>query len=149
VRPVYVGRWLKLVQLQLVRNALFWLLRVYAYGFHLLLGFWLAGMGTVAVASGHDLTLGMLPWQGASLTRAALLLGLAGVICVALAVTGLARWLFPLWTLFALIMMLRGFFLSPYTFSGAGEFKFAVWLTIGAFVAFVGSLSLFGRRRKR
>jgi hypothetical protein len=106
-------------------------------------------MGTVAVASGHDLTLGMLPWQGASLTRAALLLGLAGVICVALAVTGLARWLFPLWTLFALIMMLRGFFFSTYTFSGPGEFKFAVWLTIGALVALVGSLSLFGRGRKR
>jgi hypothetical protein len=137
-----------LVQLQFVRNVLLWLLRVYAYGFHLLLGLWLAGMASVAFSTGHDLTLGMLPWQGASLTRVTLLLGLAGVICVALAVTGLARWLFPLWTLFALIMMLRGFFLSPYTFSGAGEFKFAVGLTIAAFVAFVGSLSLFGRRRK-
>ena len=36
--------------------------------------------------------------------------------------------------------MLRGFFLSSYTFSSAGEFRFAVWLTIGAFVAFVGEL---------
>ena len=144
-----VGASCKLVQLQLVRNALLWLLRVYGYCFHLILGLLLAGMGTMALTSGHGLTLGMLPWQGAPLTRMALLLGLAGVICVALSVTGLARWLFPLWTLFALILMLRGYFLSSYTFSGAGEFKFAVWLTIGAFVAFLGSLSLFGRRRKR
>jgi hypothetical protein len=106
-------------------------------------------MGIVALTSGKSLTLGMLPWQDASLTRATLLLGVAGIICVALAVTGLARWLFPLWALFALYMMLRGFFLSTYAFSGAGEFRFAVWLTIGAFVAFVGSLSLLGRRRKR
>ena len=132
-----------------MRNALLWLLRVYAYVFHLVLGLLLAGMAIVALTSNTSLTLGMLPWQGASLTRATLLLGVAGVICVALAVTGLARWLFPLWALFALIMMLRGFFLSPYTFSGASEFKFAVWLTIGAFAAFLESLSLFGRRRKR
>jgi hypothetical protein len=91
----------------------------------------------------------MLPWTGATLTRAALMLGIADVICIALAVTGLARWLFPLWALFALILMLHGYFVSPYTFSGPAEFKFAVWLAIGAFVAFVGSLSLFGRRRRR
>jgi hypothetical protein len=139
----------KLVQWQLVIKALWWLLRVYAYLFHFVLGLLLAGMAIVALTSGTDLTLGMLPWQGAALTRATLLLGLLSVICVALAVTGFARWLFPLWALFALIMMLRGFFLSPYTFSGAGEFRFAVWLTIGAFVALLGSLSLFGRRARR
>jgi hypothetical protein len=132
-----------------VRNVLLWLLRVYAYVFHLVLGLLLAGMGIVALTSNTSLTLGMLPWEGPSLTRAAMLLGVAGIICVALAVTGLARWLFPLWNLFALILMLRGFFLSSYTFAGAGEFKSAVWLTVGAFVAFLGSLSLFGRRRAR
>ena len=106
-------------------------------------------MATVALSSGHSLTLGMLPWQGETLTSATLMLGLLGMICVAFAVTGFVRWLFPLWALFALILMLRGFFLSSYTFSGAGEFKSAVWLTIGALLAFVGSLSLFGRRARR
>jgi len=113
------------------------------------LGLLLAGVGTMALTSGHSLTLGMLPWQGATLTRAALLLGLLGMLCVALAVTGFARWLFPLWALAAVILMLRGFFLSSYTFSGAGDFRSAVWLTMGALLAFVGSLSLFGRRAKR
>ena len=137
-----------MVQLQLVRNAFWWLLRVYAYCFHLILGLLLAGMAIVALTSGHSLTLGMLPWQDAALTRGTLIVGVAGIICVALAVTGFVRWLFPLWALFALYMMLRGFFLSTYAFSDAGEFRFAVWLTIGALVAFLGSLSLFGRRRK-
>lgn len=132
-----------------MRNVLLWLLRVYAYVFHLVLGLFLAGMGIVALTSNTSLTIGMLPWEGRSLTSAAMLLGVGAIICVALAVTGLARWLFPLWALFALILMLRGFFLSSYTFAGAGEFKSAVWLTVGAFVAFLGSLSLFGRRRAR
>ena len=138
-----------LVQWQLVRNALWWLLRLYAYAFHLSLALFLAGMGMVALTSGNALTLGMLPWQGGSLTRATLMLGAAGILCVALAVTGTVRWLFPLWALFALGMLFRGFFLSTYPFSSSGEFKFAVWFTIAALVAFLGSLSLLGRRTRR
>ena len=138
-----------LVQWQLVRNALLFLLRVFAYGFHLILALFLTGMGIVALSSASNLTLGMLPWQGAALTRAILMLGIAGIICVGLAVTGIARWVLPFWALFALYMMLRGFFISTYTFSTAGEFRSAVLLAIGAFAAFLGSLSLFGRRRHR
>jgi LPXTG-motif cell wall-anchored protein len=122
---------------------------VYAYLFHLALSLFLVGVGFVAVTSQNNLTLGMLPWQGAALTRAILILGVVGIICVALAVTGIARWIFPLWTLVVLGMLVRGFFVSSYSFSGAGEFKTAVWLTIGALVAFLASLSLFGRRRRR
>jgi hypothetical protein len=137
-----------LVQWHLVRNALLWLLRLFAYGFHFALALFLAGMGIVALTSGHSLTLPMLPWQGTSLTGESLILGVVGILCVGLAVTGIARWLFPLWTLFALIMMLRGFFLTTYAFSSQSEFRTAVWLAIGAFVAFLGSLSLFRRRRR-
>jgi hypothetical protein len=125
------------------------LLRVYAYCFHLVLALFLIGISTVALNSGTNLTLGMLPWQGATLTSATLLLGLVGVVCILMAVTGFVRWLFPLWTLVALILMLRGFFLSSYTFPSSGDFKSAVWLSVAAFVAFIGSLSLFGRRRAR
>ena len=132
-----------------MRNALWWLLRVYAYCFQLLLALFLIGISTVALTSGTNLTLGMLPWQGATLTSASLLLGLVGFVCIVMAVTGFVRWLFPLWTLIALILMLRGFFLSSYTFPSAGDFRSAVWFSIAAFVAFIGSLSLFGRRRAR
>lgn len=137
-----------MVQWQLVLKALWWLLRVFAYAFHLALALFLIGVGLVALSSGTTLTLGMLPWEGVVLTRMAVFLGAAGILCVALAVTGAARWLFPLWTLFVLIMMLRGFFLSSYTFSGESEFKSAVWMTVGTVVAFAGSLSLFKRRRR-
>ena len=129
-------------------KALLWLLRVYAYAFHLVLALFLIGIGVMALTGGTTLTLGMLPWEGVVLTRMVVALGALGILCVALAVTGAARWLFPLWTLFVLIMMLRGFFLSSYSFSGAGGFKSAVWITVGAFVAFAGSLSLFGRRKR-
>lgn len=132
-----------------MRNALLWLLRACAYLFHLALSLFLVGVGLVALTGQSTLTLGMLPWQGATLTRAILALGAVGIICVAAAITGFARWLFVLWTLFALGMMFRGYFLSSYSFSGAVEFKTAVWLTIAALVAFLASLSLvFGRRRR-
>jgi hypothetical protein len=67
---------------------------------------------------------------------------------VILAITGKLRWLFPLWAGFVLVMMFRGFFLSSYSFADAGEFKFDVWLTAGALLAFLVSLSLFGRAKK-
>lgn len=127
-------------------NPLLWLLRVFAYCFHLALALFLTGLSIVAISTGKALALGMLPWEGAPLTRWTLALGLLGIICVVLAVIGVARWLFPFWTLFALIMIVRGYFLSSYSFSG--DFKFAVWLAVGALVAFLASLSLF-RPRKR
>ena len=126
-----------------------WLLRVCAYVFHLLLSLFLVGIGVMALISGEDLALGMLPWKGPALTRAVLLIGVIGVICVALTVTGAARWIFPLWTLFALIMLLRGFFLSPYISSSAAEFHAALGLAGAALLAFLVSFSLFWRPRKR
>lgn len=139
----------KLVQWQLVRNALLWLLRVYAYAFHLVLALFLIGISSIAMTSGKDLQLGMLPWQGNILNSATLLLGIVSIVTILMAVTGFVRWLFPIWALVALILMLRGFFLSPYTFPSAGDFRSAIWLSIAAFVAFVGSLTLFGRRARR
>src|SRR6266849_1465632 len=101
------------------------LLRIFAYLFHLVLCLFLLGLGVVVSASGqNNLKLGMLPWEGAALTRAVLFLGVAGIVCVVLAVTGFARWLFVPWTLFVLIMMIRGFFLSSYSFAGADQFRF-------------------------
>ena len=103
----------------------------------------------MALISGEDLALGMLPWKGPTLTRAVLIIGALGLICVALTVTGAARWIFPLWTLFVLIMLGRGFFLSPYTFSSAAEFHAALGLAAAALLAFLVSFSVFWRPRKR
>jgi len=91
----------------------------------------------------------MLPWEGAALTRAVTILGAVGIVCILLAITGKLRWLFPIWALFVFVMMFRGFFLSSYSFADAGQFKFDVWLTAGALVVFLISLSLFGRMSKK
>jgi len=137
------------VQWHLVLSPLLWILRVCAYIFHFILSLFLIGMGVVALLSHEDLNLAMLPWKGPAVTRAALLLGALGVICVALAVTGIARWFFPLWALFAFVMIFRGYFASPYTFATHAEFQLALWLAVISFGAFLVSLSLFGRRRRR
>ena len=132
-----------------MRNAFVGLLRIFAYLYHLLLSLFLLGLG-IAVWSGgeNNLKLGMLPWDGATLTKAIVILGAVGLLCVLLAVFGKLRWLFVLWTLFALGLMFRGFFVTSYSFPDEGQFKFAVWLTSGALIAFLASLSLFGRKKR-
>lgn len=91
----------------------------------------------------------MLPWHGNTLIEAVLGLAIAGILCVVLAIAGVLRFLFPLWALFVFVMIFRGFFLSNYVFSSHHEFTGAVWLTVGAFVAFLSSFTVFGRRRHR
>jgi hypothetical protein len=66
-----------------------------------------------------------------------------------LAATRAFRFAFPFWCLFVLIMMIRGFFLSPMHYSSGDQFRNAVWLTIGAIVAFLCSLMLFKRQDSR
>ena len=131
-----------------LRSALGFLLRGFAYLFELALSLLLVGLGIVAWASGpSDLKLGMLPWEGAALTRAILILGVAGIACVLLAGSRL-RLIFPLWCLFVLVMLVRGFFLSSYSFGRGSPFQFAMWLTAGALLAFLGSLGVLRRRAK-
>lgn len=132
-----------------LRTAIGWLLRLYSYLFHLILSLFFVGIAIVASLSGKPLTLKMLPWAGAALNHWVLGLGLAGLLCTVLAVTGIFRWIFPLWTLLVFALMLRGFFLTSYDFGGASEFRGAAWLTFGAFGAFLSSLSVLDRRDKR
>ncbi|MGI8741322.1 MAG: hypothetical protein ACR2NN_01895 [Bryobacteraceae bacterium] len=140
----HVSRLLHL--LMVLRKAIGLLLRLYSYLYHLILSLFLLGLGIAAYSSTRALRLGMLPWDGEKLTQAVLALGVIGLVCLFGAVSGLFRWLFPIWTLAILVLMVRGFFLSSYSFSGPDPFKRSVWLTIGALVAFLSSLTLFTRR---
>jgi hypothetical protein len=124
------------------------LLRIYSYLFELGLALFLIGLAIVAWASGpNNLALGMPPSEGAALGRIILILGIVGMASLLLAGSRL-RWIFPLWSLFVLIMMVRGFFLSSYSFGSANEFQLAVWLTVGALMAFLGSLGVLRRKTK-
>ena len=123
------------------------LLRLYSYAYHLVLSLFLTGIAVVTVASGlNNLELGVLPWKGVELTHWVLILGLSGLISTLLAVTGLFRFLFPFWCLTVVVLMVRGFFLSPFAFHGIDEFRAVVCLVVGAVGAFLASLMLFKRK---
>jgi hypothetical protein len=72
-----------------------------------------------------------------------------GLVSIALAVTGVFRFLFPLWALAVLILMVQGYLLKPYTFAGQTDFITTLWMIGGALVAFLASLTLLGFRRSR
>lgn len=76
-------------------------------------------------------------------------LAVVGLLSIFLAVTGIFRYLYPVWAIIVLWLIVKGFILSPFTFANAGTFYGALWLTFGAFGAFVGALWFLKRRRPR
>jgi hypothetical protein len=126
------------------------LLRIFSYLFHLTLSGFLLGIASLAAIGGqHNLRLEMLPWTGAELTWWLMALSFFGLLSVILAVFGKVRILFTAWSAVALILIVRGYFFSPYTFSGREEFQFAGMLTLAALLAFLGSLMQFRRAKRR
>jgi hypothetical protein len=116
--------------------------------YHLVLALILLAVSAVALASdAHTLNLEMFPWKGDELIRWLFYGSIAGLITIALAVTGIFRYLFPVWALIVFVMMARGFLILPYTFSGPDEFYRVLALIAGAFIAFLGSLTVFKSRR--
>lgn len=125
------------------------LLRAFSYIFHLILALFFLAISVVALLAGqHNLSLRMLPWRGEGLTLWLLGLSLFAILAVVLAVSGRVRLLFTLWTVVVLILMVRGFFLTNYHFSGPSGARDAVLLTAGALAAFFGSLMSTGSKAK-
>ncbi len=126
------------------------LLRLYSYLYEFVLALFLFLISLVALIGGkHQLSMPMLPWEGASLTYWLFGLSLAGTVITVLAAMGRLRPLFCLWCLFVVVMMARGFFLSSYYYSGgADQFFGAVALFIGAVIALLSSLTLLRRERR-
>ncbi|HSM79110.1 MAG TPA: hypothetical protein VLT57_15840 [Bryobacteraceae bacterium] len=120
------------------------LLRLYSCLFHFVLGLFLFAIGVVTISGGADnLKLDMLPWTGSTLTMAVVVSGLLGMLISVLALLGRLKFLFPLWAAFVVVMMFRGFLFSPYAFGGADGFHDAIWLTVGALLAFACSWAVF------
>lgn len=124
-------------------RAIAWLLRVFCYLFHTILSLALLGLGVVAVHSDvTDMKVETLPWQGVELNHWLIGLGLTGLVCVILAVSGKVRFLLSLWSIYALVMLVRGVFFNPaVTFSGSEDFHDWLWLIAGAVVALIGSFT--------
>jgi hypothetical protein len=123
------------------------LLRVFSYLFHLAVSFFFLGLGFVSAASSTPLHLDPIGLSPENALVGVFALGIVGLFSTLLALFGVFRYLFPLWAAFVVWLMIKGFFLSAVTFSGPATFRWAVLLTVGALLAFLGAVSALRSRR--
>ncbi len=119
------------------------LVRIYSLLFHLLLSLLMLGLGIVGhLSASAGLKLGMLPWEGSQLVGWLTALGLGGLLFVILAFKGKLRIIYMVWTVVIAYLIVNGYFLTNYRFSGEGEFRFAIYFALAALLAFLGALWL-------
>jgi hypothetical protein len=116
------------------------LLRFFSYLFLLAVSLFFLGIGIVSAATSTPLHLDAIGLPPEKALAGTLVIGIVGLFATVLAFTGIFRLLYPLWAAAVVWLMVKGFFLSPVTFSGAASFRWAVLLTIGSIAAFFGAL---------
>ncbi|MGD0015473.1 MAG: hypothetical protein ABSD56_13795 [Bryobacteraceae bacterium] len=122
-------------------------IRIFSFVFHILLGLAMMAISLVAWTSGqHTLQIGFLPWQGLGLTCLLSGFGLLAVIVTLLAIKRIVPVLFLVWSLAVLVLLVRGYFFSSYTFARGG-FLGAVCFVAAALLAVLGSLAQLRQRR--
>jgi hypothetical protein len=124
-------------------------MRIYSYLYHGLLALFMLLISSLALLSGTQLHLEMLPWTG--MTETYILLGGAifGLLSLLLALKRKLRFLFFLWSLVVFVLLVKGYYLSPYHFGGMSGFKTASLLTGGALLAIFGAWFQMRRARRR
>lgn len=126
------------------------LLKFYAYLFHLALSTFLIGIAILAKLSNQPLHLEMVPFDQEEMISRVSLLSLIGFICIFLALVRIFEFVFPLWSLAVVVMMVWGFFFTPYSFNGVAGLECVLLLILGALLAFYGSIMvLMPKRRNR
>jgi hypothetical protein len=117
------------------------IVRVFSYVYHAVLALFLMAVAGLALATApQSLHLDMLPWAGSTLAYVVFFASLAGLATVVLAVLGLLRPLFFLWSLVVVVLLIRGFFFSGFRFDpGAGGVRTAVYLIVGSLLALFGA----------
>ena len=115
------------------------LLRFFSYLFHGILALFLVAVSGLTLASGgQSLHLGMLPWTGSTLTRVVFFGSIGGLVTLVLAIRGWLRVLFFIWSLGAVVLLVKGYIFSGYHF-GAGEARTAGYLMIAALLSLAGA----------
>ena len=115
------------------------LLSFLSYVFHGLLCLILVAMSGLALAAGaQTLKLGMLPWTGSTLLYTMFFGALFGLLTVILAIKGMLRPLFFVWSLVVTILLVKGYIFSGYRFT-PGEFRTAMYLIVGSIIALFGA----------
>ena len=121
------------------------LLSFLSYVFHGLLCLILVAMSGLALAAGaQTLHLGMLPWTGSTLLYTMFFGALFGLLTVILAIKGMLRPLFFMWSLVVTILLVKGYIFSGYRFT-PGEFRTAMYLIVGSIIALFGAWVQMGR----
>jgi hypothetical protein len=115
--------------------------RIYSYLFHALFAFFLFGIAVVSMLSGRNtFRFPLLPWEGPTLAFWLVGLAAAGILSLLLAMKGILRQLFFLWSLAVLVLVLRGYFFSTYAFTpGSGSLKMAICVVLAAAAACWGA----------
>jgi len=125
-------------------------MRYYSYLFHTLLAIVLIAISGLAMASGAGLRLGMLPWSGDTLNYVVFFGALFGLAVTFLAMRGILRILFLIWSFLIFVLLVKGYIFSGYKF-GANEFRTALYLILASLLALFGAwyqLRTTGRPRK-
>lgn len=125
------------------------LLSFLSYVFHGLLCLILAAMSGLALVAGvQTLQLKMLPWTGSTLLYTMFFGALLGLVTVILAIKGMLRPLFFVWSLVVTILLLKGYIFSGYRFT-PGEFRTAIYLIVGSIIALLGAWVQMGRAERK
>ena len=123
------------------------IMRIFSYAFHILLALFLLGISSLALSSGaHNLKIGILPWQEATLTYVLFCCSLAGIAFALLACFGFVRVLFFVWSLAVVVMLVRGYVFSPFSFASSTGMWTALCLTLSAMLAAAGAWSAYRSR---
>lgn len=116
------------------------IMRYFSYAFHGVLALFLFALSALALGAGGsgELRLGMLPWTGDTLMYVVLFASLFGLLTVILAIKGILRILFLIWSFLVVVMLVKGYILSGYKF-GPHEFRIAAYLIAASILALFGA----------
>jgi len=114
-------------------------MRYFSYVFHGLLALFSIAVSALALGTGTgELHLGMLPWSGETLNYVLLFGALFGLLTLALAIKGVLRILFLIWSFLVFVFLVKGYILSGYKFA-PNEFRIAVFLILGSLLSLFGA----------
>jgi hypothetical protein len=115
------------------------IMRYFSYAFHIVLALFLLAVSGVAISTGTgSLRLGMLPWSGETLNYVLIGSALIGLLTVVLAMKGVLRMLFLIWSFLVFVMLVKGYIFSRYQFQ-PNEFRIALYLIGASLLALLGA----------
>ena len=123
-------------------------LSAFSYLFEGFLALFLTAIAALTLSSGATLHLEMLPWSGSTLNYVLLAGGLVGIALVILAILGVLRPLFFVWTLVVLFYLIKGYVFGGYHFDPSSA-KTALYLVLAALLGVAGGFAQMFRRRER